>query len=344
MDKVIVASLRKSAGKSSIIAGLAKASGSRIGYLKPFGDRPVYEKKRLWDHDSSTMAKILKIEQETERMPLGFHHAKLRYAYDEAAVRNKIREAAEIAGQGAKMTFVEAGPDLAYGSSVHLDATSLALHLDAPLLAILSGDDDMVRDDAVFLRRYLQDLKVNCVGIIINKIPNLEDFKNAHLDSIQREGFNLLGVIPRCDELNYFTLANVREALLARVVTGDQLLGRVIRNVFIGVMSADAAVQSAEFNKQDTLIITSGDRSDLILAAMERGAAGVVITGNSMPPANIIGLSADHNIPILMVPFDTHRASRMIDDLEPLLHPEDDRKLELLTKLVWDHVKVSALL
>ena len=51
MDKLVMASMRQDAGKTSVILGMAEASERKIGYMKPFGDRLHYRKKRLWDYD-----------------------------------------------------------------------------------------------------------------------------------------------------------------------------------------------------------------------------------------------------------------------------------------------------
>jgi BioD-like phosphotransacetylase family protein len=343
MDKVIVASVRPSAGKTSIIAGLARVRRARFGYLKPFGDRLIYDRKRLWDYDSSALASLFRLRQEPEEMSLGFHHSKLRYAYDATSVREKLQQMASAAAGEGRMLFVEAGADLARGSSVHLDPISLAGSLEAPLLVVLSGDDDRIKDDAIFLQRYLQGLDVACAGVIINKVQSKDEFEQAHLESIQKTGFRVLGVIPRLDELNYYTLTALRESLLARVVTGDTLLDRRVRNVFVGAMPVEAAMQSADFNRPDLLVITSGDRSDLVLAAIERRAAGVVLTGGTLPPANIVGLSADGRVPLLSVTADSYRTAKMVDALEPLLHLEDPRKLDVLEKMVRDNVETEGL-
>ena len=53
MKNLVIASLRKDAGKTSFIVGVAGASEKRFGYLKPFGDRLPYRKKRLWDYDAA---------------------------------------------------------------------------------------------------------------------------------------------------------------------------------------------------------------------------------------------------------------------------------------------------
>ena len=54
MDTFVVASMRPSAGKTSIIIGITKALNRKIGYIKPFGDRFLYRKKRMWDYDAAS--------------------------------------------------------------------------------------------------------------------------------------------------------------------------------------------------------------------------------------------------------------------------------------------------
>ena len=64
--------LNKNAGKTGIIIGLGKIINKKIGYLKPFGDRLLYRKKRLWDYDSAIISKIFDIEESPEGMSFGF--------------------------------------------------------------------------------------------------------------------------------------------------------------------------------------------------------------------------------------------------------------------------------
>ena len=68
----------------------AKPLGNKFGYLKPFGDRLIYRKKRLWDYDSALITNIFGLEQSSEDMTIGFEHSKLRYMYDEARTKNKL--------------------------------------------------------------------------------------------------------------------------------------------------------------------------------------------------------------------------------------------------------------
>ena len=79
MDKWVVTSLRPSAGKTSVIIGIAKALNRKIGYIKPFGERFLYRKKRLWDYDAALVTNLFGLDENPEDMSIGFHHSKLLY-------------------------------------------------------------------------------------------------------------------------------------------------------------------------------------------------------------------------------------------------------------------------
>jgi hypothetical protein len=53
MKNIVIGSVSENAGKTSFVVGLARAINGKFGYLKPFGDRLIYRKKRLWDHDAA---------------------------------------------------------------------------------------------------------------------------------------------------------------------------------------------------------------------------------------------------------------------------------------------------
>src|SRR5512135_59858 len=136
MDTFVVASMRPSAGKTSFIIGVTKALNRKIGYIKPFGDRFLYRKKRMWDYDAALITNVFGLDENPEDMSIGFHHAKLLFMLDETTTGEKLRELRTGAGEGKELFFVECGKDLSYGASVHLDAISVARQLDAPLIVV----------------------------------------------------------------------------------------------------------------------------------------------------------------------------------------------------------------
>jgi len=108
MEKLVIASIRKSAGKSSLCLGLGKALKQKLGYLKPLGDRLIYHEKHLWDYDSSLLARVFGLKDRPEEITLGFHHSKLRYMYDCESTGKKLREIAARVSEGKDLLLIEA--------------------------------------------------------------------------------------------------------------------------------------------------------------------------------------------------------------------------------------------
>ena len=153
----------------------------------------------------------------------------------------------------------------------------------------------------------------------------------------------VLGIVPHRAELGYYSLRFLADKLFAKVLTCERNLGKIVKHIFIGAMAGDTAMQKPFFRKSDKLIITGGDRTDMILAAIETNSAGILLTNNILPPANILARVEESGIPMLLANTDTNEAARRIAGLQPLLTIEDRDRIELLRDLVGAHINVAAL-
>jgi len=344
MKKILIASTREGSGKTSIIAGIATAVQKKYGYIKPLGDRLVYKRKKNIDHDAMVLLKLLKIDAEPDSISLGFAHSKLRYKYDEKGIRDMLASMADSIGAGRDVLFIEGGRDLAWGASVHLDSLSVARYLGARLILVVSGDGDRVSDDIHFIRESVDTSKVDFGGIIVNKVQDVDDFKNSFLPPINDMGIKVLGVIPFKTQLTNFSMSFLADRFLARVIAGDEGLNNVVKHIFVGAMSTDESLRNPLFNKENKLLITSGDRSDMIIAALESDTVGVILTNNIVPPPNIISKASERNVPLLLVPYDTYEVARQMDNFDALLTHDSDDKLKYLEQLVKDYVNTDGVI
>lgn len=342
MKNIIIGSVNENAGKTSFIVGLGKAASRKFSYIKPFGDRLIYRKKRLWDYDSALITNIFGLEQSSEDMTIGFEHSKLRYMYDEASTKTKLLDMARNLGEEKGPLLIEGGKDLTYGSSVRLDTLSIVKYMGGKLIIVVSGDEGTIIDDITFIKKYVDMAGID-YGVVINKVNNLEDYRNTHLRDIKEMGVNILGVLPYEQALTQVSVSYIAEKLQARVITGEAGLSRRVKAIFVGSMSGDAAARYPLFKKENKLAITSGDRSDYIVAALQTNSAGIVLTNNVLPPQNIISMASEMNIPILLVPFDTFQTAKQVDDMIPLLTKDDTERIDLLKKLVEQNVNLGAI-
>lgn len=342
MKNLIIGSVSEEAGKTSLIVGLARALEQKFGYLKPFGDRLIYRKKRLWDYDAALITNIFGLEHSSEDMTIGFEHAKLRYMYDEAGTKEKLNEMVQNLGDSNPFLFIEGGKDLTYGSSVKLDTISLVKYLNGKLIVVVAGDEGTIIDDLTFVKKYIDMAGID-YGVVINKVTNLEDYKSNYLGEINDMGIKVLGVLPYEQELTQVPVSYVAERIQARVIAGEAGLNKRIRQVFVGAMSGDAASRHPVFKKENKLVITAGDRSDYIVAALDTSTAGIILTNNIIPPQSLISLASDMNVPMMLVPFDTFQTAKQVDDMTPLLTKDDNERIELITRLVRENIDLSAL-
>ena len=343
MKNIIVTSLRKDAGKTSVIVGLAKNSTQVMGYLKPFGDRLLYRKKRLWDFDAAVCTAAMGATESPESMSIGFDHSKLRFMYDKQTTTKKVHEIAELNSQGKDIMLVESGTDLNRGLSVHLDALSLCDYLDGELLVILSGTNDQICDDAYFLKNLVDSSGVKLAGVIINKVQDVEDFKTVYTEHFKALNLPILGILPFTESLTRPTMQFLSDLFFAKVLAGEKGLPNMVKNIVVGAMSADAVLRVQRFSKEAKLVITSGDRSDMILAALETKSAGIILTNNILPPPNIIARASAAGVPLLLVAQDTFQAAKKVDNLVSLLSKDDSTKIDLIQGLINDHIEVADL-
>ena len=343
MDKLVVTSMQQGAGKTSVIIGLAKALNKKAGYMKPFGERLIYRKKKLWDYDAALIANIFGMEESGETMSIGFHPAKLMSMLDEEMTKQKLFELMSLAGNKKDIVFIEAGKDITYGSSVYLDALSLAQYLDAGLLVVASGNEDTIFDDIIFLKKRIQMEKVKLRGIIINKVANISEFNDIYLPKIKQLDVNVLGVIPYYKELPFFSVNYLAERLFAKIIAGENNINGIVENVFIGSVSVSAACKEPEFQTKNKIVITSGDRSDMIIAALDSQSTAVILTNNILPQSNIIAKAEKMFIPLLLVSLDSYQTAKQIDALEALPTKDDKEKIALIEKMISEHVDIKKL-
>lgn len=342
MDKFVITSMRPSGGKTSLIIGLAKALDKKIGYMKPFGARFIYKKKRLWDYDAALMAHIFNLDEAPEDMSIGFHHSKLFYSLDEKTTTAKLLETLGHVSKNKDLIFVEAGKDIYFGTSVYLDAISVAKSIEGKLLIMVSGDEDTIIDDMSFLTKYIRMDGLSFIGVVINKVVNIDDFNDIYLPRIRLMDIPVLGVIPVMPELTYVSAGYLADRMFAKVLAGESGLNRQVRNIVVGSMGVDAAMKSTLFQDHHQVVIISGDRSDLILTSLESQVAAVILSNNIVPSSVIISKAENMGIPLLLVSTDTHETAKRIDGIEPLPTEDDTEKITMIEKMVRDHIDLKA--
>ncbi len=276
---------------------------------------------------------------------MGFEHLKLRFRYDQVGARDKVTAMAQQISEGKELLFVEGGKDIEYGLSFFLNVLSVAEYLGGRLVILVGGDDNYIVDNVIFIKKYLSFSGIDFCGVIINKVHNVEDFSTVYLPMLEKSGVSVLGVIPYVEQLTFFSMDYLAQYLLARVVAGENQLTRRINHIYVGAASVDSVYCDPLFHMENKLVITSGDRSDMLLASFEDpGTSAVVLTNNILPPPNLLAKAEEKKIPVLLVPKGVYEIARQIEALTPLVTVDNEAEIDLMEKLVRENINLQALL
>jgi hypothetical protein len=102
-----------------------------------------------------------------------------------------------------------------------------------------------------------------------------------------------------------------------------------------------------------TLVVTPGDREDILMAALSSGAltqkdgrviAGLVLSGDLFPHQNLVELIKSSHLPVIASPLDSYTVASSIHSMTVKTLPGDDEKIEKIQAMIEEHVEVDRLL
>lgn len=160
--------------------------------------------------------------------------------------------------------------------------------------------------------------------------------------AFQAAGLNLVGAVPRRQELSALRISDVAKALGAKVVhPGDQ--DRRVLSVSLAAKAVPAVFQAF---RPGTLVIVPGDRSEVLMAAalaVLRGVpiAGLLLTGQVPPDPQVVDLcrrAMETGLPILASPEDTLETVDQVLRIEKSVRADDRRRAELVMNTIANAV------
>jgi BioD-like phosphotransacetylase family protein len=181
-------------------------------------------------------------------------------------------------------------------------------------------------------------------GLIINRAPPdaMAFVSQLAVPYLERRGIPVLGVLPEVPGLAALTVAELVAALEAKVLTEHYDPRAIVETLTIGAMTADAAL--SRFRKQtNKAVITSGDRADIQLAALETSTTCMILTGNLRPSPLIVKQADEFNVAVLLVPTSTLETVEGIERIFGKTRLGQLAKLQQFEALLARHVDVAQL-
>jgi BioD-like phosphotransacetylase family protein len=207
--------------------------------------------------------------------------------------------------------------------------------------------------DEIILNKALFDREgVKLLGVIINKVlPQKFDKINGLVrKGLTRKGIDVLGVVPYDPVLSRFTFEQILEEAKYQLLSGKGYVENHIAHVVIGAMQPQDAVK---YIIDDSLLITPGDREDILKIALETARAsdkeslrisGVVLTGGITPGELIMNALRQAKIPVLLAKEDTYTVASTIHDMTVKVRSCDKDKIERIITLIRNNVDIDAIL
>jgi BioD-like phosphotransacetylase family protein len=153
-----------------------------------------------------------------------------------------------------------------------------------------------------------------------------------------------LGVVPFSQELRKPTLNQIAHQVRGEFIAGTDHKRRRASKIIIGAMSSRNA---ESFFEAGTLLITPGDREDLILTALGAShgqIAGVLLTGNLLPQEGVLQVIQSRNLPFITSKYDSYTVASAINRMTVKTEVGDRDKISLIQSLVESHVDIDRII
>jgi len=355
--RVFIAATRQNDGKTTTSLGLIAALQRiypRIGYIKPVGQRFVEVAEHKIDEDTVLMDSVYKLNCPLVDMsPIAvepdFTRKYLESASNDTLVK-RIRAAFDRVSWEKDFVLCEGSGHAGVGSVFDLSNARSAKILGAKVVIVTGGGIGKPIDEVALNQALFEKEGVEIAGVIINKVvPKKLDFiADFARRGLERKGLKLLGVLPIQPILSRPNMNAVFDELKAELLNQPTRLNNLVDNVVVGAMAVQNAVKHF---KNGVLLITPGDREDLILAAatamlQETGEslAGIVLTGGLRPGNTVLKVINELPYPVLLAKHDSYLVASTVHNLTVKTRPADIDKINVIRDLIAKHVNIDALL
>ena len=351
---IYVATIEPNSGKSVVVLGLMRmllGKTAKVGYF-----RPIIEDVEVGEMDNHINTVLSYFELDinykktyafTRNQVLDlYNHGKSGEVIDEIIRKFKKLE------ERFDFVLVE-GTDFSHESAIlELDINILiSKNLGLPVILVAQGENKETKEivDSVQLAYDTFKQDVDVLSIMVNKInpENLVDIKEllrARIKDVKD-----LTVIPKIDTLASPTVKEIINALDGKVLFGKDLLNNLAENYSVGAMQLRNYLLHL---KENALVITPGDRADIILGALQAHISknypkisGIVLTGNLLPEDTILklieGLSSV--VPIISVNGGTYHVTNSIGQIRAKIYAENTEKIGTSIATFEKHVNTGKL-
>lgn len=165
----------------------------------------------------------------------------------------------------------------------------------------------------------------------------------AYTGALEAEKLRPVGIVPSRWDLTSPRVKDLADHLGARVIRAGDYDRRRIRDVALCAMAVPGSIKVF---RPGTLVITPGDRSDILVAAsmaVQNGLplAGLLLTGGVVPEEHVFALCESAlrtGLPVLAVDQGSYAAANAVAGMNLQIPPDDADRVERVMTAVADRI------
>jgi len=350
---IYIATSEPNSGKSIVALGLMRmllAKTAKVGYFRPIIDNNPKGQK---DNHINTILSHFNLDIDYEEA-YAFKRSEFinkRNADKDGEILDTIIEKYKALEDRNDFMLVEGTDFSGEGAVIELDVNILiAQNLGIPTVIVSSGVGKTLDEfiSGLHLAYDSFDEKgVKVFAVIANKVQE----KNIGIivDSVEKNLPQniIVNAIPLISGLKNPTLKEIVNAVDAKVLFGEEFLNNQSSTFTVGAMQLRNYLTYLE---EDCLIITPGDRADIILGALQANISrnypkisGILLTGGLLPEQSIIKLidGLQFIAPILSVKEGTFEVANKIGDMRSHMYADNEEKILLSLNMFEEYCDVE---
>ena len=351
---IYVATIEPNSGKSVVVLGLMRmllGKTAKVGYF-----RPIIEDTKAGEMDNHINTVVSHFEIDINyKKTFAYTRSEVLDLYNKGKsgdVLDQIIKKYKHLEEKFDIILVE-GTDFSHeNSSLELDINLLiSKNLGLPAIIVSQGDGKSLSEvvDNVQLAHDTFKEEVDVLSIMTNKI-NPEDV--SELKTLLKARINSgtdITVIPKIKSLASPTIKEISKRLNGNILFGKDMINNLSENFSVGAMQLRNYLTHL---KENALVITPGDRADIILGALQANISknypkisGIILTGGLIPEDSILklieGLSSV--VPIISVKEGTFHVTNTIGKIRSRIYAENTEKIETSIATFEKHVNTDKL-
>ena len=356
MSKAIyVTTIESDSGKSLVSLGLLRMMLTRspkVGYFRPIINKT---KNDSFDNHTNTAINFFNLNT-THDECFAYHQYEvvelLSEGKEDEIIHTIIKKYKELEKK-FDYVLVEGTDFSGEGGFTEVDVNlMIAKNLGIPVLIVGAGNGkkkkDFINTMQITYNSFMQK-EVDVLGVIANKIEADEvEFIKNELNSFIPKKVSI-DIIPNINLLAYPTVKEVVDSLESKILFGEQFINNAIGSYSTGAMQLRNYLTRIQEN---ALVITPGDRADIILGALQANASsnypkisGIILTGGLIPEDSILKLieGVQSTIPIISVNGGTFNITNKIGAVKPKIYATNQRKILLALDTFDNYVNIERL-